>query len=238
MVKVKEKQVDGKMQLVVTEDTLINRIKAVCDKVEKAQDAYKSIAEDVYLLKKYGAHKAAGYSNFKDYITAVTGMGKTTATSLVKIWGNRLVMAKEFDRVGFDQGIIDQALGWYDSLGMRALLSISKTEIFGEFLSLVTGVGSYDALETVLDDALTSVLQRSSIEEKEAEPSEEKEAEPSEGKEAEPSEGKGVETSGQIVMSPKVTVEINSDQDLDELVETLSKLYDGGYRLEVTYCCV
>lgn len=228
MGKVKEKQVAGKMQLVVTEDTLINRIKAVCDNVEKAQDAYKSIAEDVYLLKKYGAHKAAGYSNFKDYITAVTGMGKTTATSLVKIWGNRLVMAKELERNGLDQAVIDQALGWYDSLGMRALLSISNTAIFGEFLSLVTGVGSYSALETVLDDALTSVLQRSREDDITA----------IEDKEAEPSEDKGVETSGQIVMSPKVTVEIDSDQDLDELVETLSKLHKDGNRIEVSYCCV
>lgn len=228
MGKVKEKQVDGKMQLVVTEDTLINRIKAVCDKVEKAQDAYKSIAEDVYLLKKYCAHKAAGYSNFKDYITAVTGMGKTTATSLVKIWGNRLVMVKEFDRIGFDQGLIDQGLGWYDSLGMRALLSISKTEIFGEFLSLVTGVGSYGALETVLDDALTSVLQRRREDDIPA----------IEEKEAESSEDKVVETPAQIVMSPKVTVEIDSDQDLDELVETLSKLHEDGNRIEVSYCCV
>lgn len=236
MGKVKEKQVDGKMKLVVTEDTLINRIKAVCDKVEKAQDAYKSIAEDVYLLKKYGAHKAAGYSNFKDYITAVTGMGKTTATSLVKIWGNRLVMAKELDRNGLDQAVIDQALGWYDSLGMRALLSISNTAIFGEFLLLVTGVGSYSSLETVLDDALTSVLQRSREDDIPA--IEEKEAESSEDKEAEPSEDKGVETSGQIVMSPKVTVEIDSDQDLDELIETLSKLYEDGNRIEVSYCCV
>lgn len=236
MGKVKEKQVDGKMQLVVTEDTLINRIKAVCDKVEKAQDAYKSIAEDVYLLKKYGAHKAAGYSNFKDYITVVTGMGKTTATSLIKIWGNRLVMAKEFDSIGFDQELIDQALGWYDSLGMRALLSISKTEIFGEFLSLVTGVGSDCALETVLDDALTSVLQRRREDDIPA--IEEKEEESSEDKEAESSEDKGVETSAQIVMSPKVTVEIDSDQDLDELVETLSKLHEDGNRIEVSYCCV
>lgn len=66
-------------------ESLEQKVKAVCDKVEKAQDAYKAVMEDVYILKINKVNERYNMT-FVDYIREKTGMGKSTAYSLVAIW--------------------------------------------------------------------------------------------------------------------------------------------------------
>lgn len=89
-----EKEVDNKLVLAVDENKLIDQIAKVCAKVEKAQDAYKDIMEQTYLLHKYKVHKKYNMS-FYDFMREKTGMGTTTCITLVAIWKERIKLIED-----------------------------------------------------------------------------------------------------------------------------------------------
>lgn len=224
MSKLKEKEVEGKLVLVEDQNVILERIRKVCDKVEKAQDSYKSIMEDVYLVHKYKMHKAAG-KTFADYMQDTTGMGRHTAHRLVKIWKTRLTACKKLAEE-FEQEDIDKFTKWMENQNMRNLLTLSQTGFIDGFVDQVINEGMGD-LDAVLEDCKRDYIQ---IEEKEASAIEDKAQEHSVEDDPES------ERNAEDVKWRKV--EIFQESDLDSLMETLSKLFEDGYHLEVNYRAV
>lgn len=223
MSKLKEKEVDGKMVLVDDQNAILERIRKVCDKVERAQDSYKSIMEDVYLVHKYKMHKAAG-KTFADYMQDTTGMGRHTAHRLVKIWKTRLIACKKLAEE-FDQEDIDNFTAWMEKQNMRNLLTLAQTGFIDSFVDQVINEGMAD-LDAVLEDCKRDYIQ---IEEKETPAIEDKTQEHEQFVEGNPEP----EYNAEDVKWRKV--DIVQESDLDALMETLSKLFEDGYQLEVNY---
>lgn len=99
----------------------IERIKSVCDKVEKAQDAYKKIINDVYgLYSDKQAWKSDECKNFKTYMTKMFGMGSTTTTSLIAIAKVKNAIEDEYCNYG---EVIEK---FFMSRTMRQLLTFVK----------------------------------------------------------------------------------------------------------------
>lgn len=92
-----------------------NAIHSVCSKIEQAEGGYLKVAEQVYLLNKHKVHKNAGYTNFKDYIRDRTGMGATTAHTLINYW--KLHIEAE----GHDNIII-----WLETRTMREVVKLTS----------------------------------------------------------------------------------------------------------------
>ena len=122
-----EVTVEGNKTELRNVDEMLSSVRAICQKVEKAQDAYKQAMEITYLLNKHKVHKQHNMS-FTDFMRIQTGMGATTAKSLVAIWKTRLVLIDDMRANKVTDAIIGDVLKEFDSFSMRQLLKAAKYE--------------------------------------------------------------------------------------------------------------
>lgn len=218
MGKMKEKEVDGKLQLVESVDTITARICAICQKVEKAQDSYKSIMEDVYLIYKYKPFKALDM-NFSDYMKEKTGMSKATSHRLVNIWKNRIKLLK-----GLDYEKSKKMGEWYDSLSMRQLLFISEKHQIDNLIE------KRDNEVDPVMDALLEDCQRDYENIVDLPPEAKKKTDTEVPAAQADEKPEIVHTYTEVI--------IQEESDLDQLVETLTSIFEEGYQIDVRYIVV
>lgn len=127
----------------VTKDVeqLLKKIESVCEKVEKAQDSYKSIIEDVYLLHYNKVHKESEMS-FYDFMYEKTGMSKSTCASLVAIQKMVENMVKVLIDNDYEEGEATLR-AWVKDLSMRTLLTLQHYASNVDQL-VITAVNAYN----------------------------------------------------------------------------------------------
>lgn len=170
---------------------MMDSIRTVCQKVEKATDSYKNIMEEVAILHLNKVHAKSGLS-FTQYMFNETGMGETTCKSLVAIQKHIEYECGRLETIeNLSNDDIAEYRGFMKKATMRELLLMAKNQdITTEYVVLhaaniyLNSKKKDRAFQELLEESLELAkdkyvkLRHASIEEKKVVDMESEESEP------------------------------------------------------------
>lgn len=145
-------EVAGKREL-ANVDLMLEKISNVCAKVERAQDSYKTIMEEVYLIHEFKPYKKEGERSFERYMKERTGMSSMTAKNLARIWAVKVEAVERLVK----KDTLDTLEEIYKSSSMRTLITIARYK--EQFLSSLELVENGECLPINVMDHFNMLVQ-------------------------------------------------------------------------------
>ena len=204
-------------------EEMVGKIRTICSKVEKAQDAYKKAAEYVYLIKKHKAYKSSGLS-FVDYMREKTGMGGTTAKSLAAIWERRIAISEMVI-----ENDIKELLKHFDSLSMRQLLTIVNNPDVYTIAVQRWDNGEFNCIDEAWIAAYDTFLLEQKQEQKAEQEQKVEQKQEAEQKQEKKAEQKHEQKQEQKQEQEVIVAELYTDIELSDIIASIRQLWENGH---------